>query len=309
MEKKFRILLATDYSEAVMNAERYAVQFAKNTNSILTIIHVVNEESASILANSENLADSSRYYLEQEQERMEHHRDKLFASLNIDKFELESDCIIRVGLAGEQICKEAKREDIDFIIAGTHGATGFRKVFYGTHAWEIIRKSSVPVIAVPKDGMFTSIKNIVFAAEQREGEMAAINYLAQFAELFDATITVLHVTNYSVSKELEIKMFEKFRAEIMDRLGYKKINLRLAHYEDIIQGINDFSIRTKADLIVMSPEKKSLLEKIFMPVASVTKEMSFQTHIPLLSIPDYYDPENSAFWKLFELDENYLTED
>ena len=40
MEKSFKIILATDYSKAVMNAERYAVQFAKATNSIITLFHV-----------------------------------------------------------------------------------------------------------------------------------------------------------------------------------------------------------------------------------------------------------------------------
>ncbi|MBA3705790.1 MAG: universal stress protein, partial [Bacteroidetes bacterium] len=40
MKQQFKILLATDYSEEVMNSERYAVQFAEQTNAVLTIVHV-----------------------------------------------------------------------------------------------------------------------------------------------------------------------------------------------------------------------------------------------------------------------------
>lgn len=309
MKNSYKILLATDYSEAVMNAERYAVQFALNTNSTLTIVHVIDVESGSFLSNTEDLAASEKYHLKIETNKLEHHRDELLKSLNVKKDELSCDYIIREGKAGEQICKEAKESDVDFIVMGTHGVTGFRKIFAGTHVWEVIRKSSVPVFAIPKDGMFTEFKNILFATEQREGEISALNYLSSIAKKSNAEITVLHISNYAISKSLEISMFEKFRTEVQNAIPYKKINLRLANYEDIIQGLNDFCIRSKADLLVMSPERPSLLEKIFMPVTSVTKEMSFQTHVPLLTIPDYYDPENSAFWKLFELDERYLREE
>lgn len=37
MKNTFKILLATDYSQSVKNAEHYAVQFTKSTNSELTI--------------------------------------------------------------------------------------------------------------------------------------------------------------------------------------------------------------------------------------------------------------------------------
>ena len=40
MDKKIKILLVTDFSEAVMNAERYAFQLALNINSSITVLHV-----------------------------------------------------------------------------------------------------------------------------------------------------------------------------------------------------------------------------------------------------------------------------
>ena len=43
MENKMKILLATDYSEAGISAELYGIQFAKNTGSLLCLIHVYDK--------------------------------------------------------------------------------------------------------------------------------------------------------------------------------------------------------------------------------------------------------------------------
>ena len=52
-------------------------------------------------------------------------------------------------------------------------------------------------------------------------------------------------------------------------------------------------------------EEKAFLEgphsrtEEFFFMVSLTRKMSFHTRIPLLAIPDFYNPEYSAFWKVF----------
>ena len=308
MTKSFKIILATDYSEAVMNAERYAVQFAKSTNSDLRLVHVYEIPLSYSPAKPIEFSKSCEDFHNSEIAILEQHRDKLFHSLDIKKDELNSNCVVREGSAGKQIREEAEDWEADFIIVGTHGVSGFRKLFFGTHTWDVIKKSSVPVLAIPIDGMFNGIKNIVFALEQREGEILAINYLVKLAKQFDADVTALHLTSFVLPKEFEIEMFEKFRADIHDKILYDKLSIRLEYNHDIIQGLNDCCLRAKADWLVMSPQKPSLFEKIIMLDYSVTKNMSFYTRTPLLAIPEYYNTDNLKFWEMFELDEKYMNQ-
>jgi nucleotide-binding universal stress UspA family protein len=309
MNKHFRILMATDYSEAAMNAELYAIQFAKSNKSVLFLLHVYDSTLKSVTTEPIDLAETTDKFQKSEQEILELHRDKLFQSLNIKPDDLECVCNVREGSAAKQILEEAKESDADIIIVGTHGATGFRSIFFGTHTWDVIKKSGVPVLSIPKDGVYHGIKNIAFALMEREGEIPALNFLVQLAKPFDSEITAVHITSYALSKEFEADMFIKFRKQVTDKIHYEKLNLHLEYNEDIIQGLEDFCTRTKPDWLVMSPEKSSLFEKIFIPLQSLTKKMSFHTHVPLLSIPDYYDPEYSEFWKMFELDEKYLDQE
>lgn len=307
MSTKYKILLATDYSVAVMNAERYAVQFAKATNSILSFFHVYDAPlpPPRITMSYKDMLDSAKT---KEAEKLKKHRDKLFNSLGILPGEINNECIVREGTAGKQIRKEAKESDADFVIVGTHGASGFGEKFFGSHSWDVIKKSSVPVIAVPKDALFTGFKHVVFGTEYREGEIPVLVFLAKFAKRFDAEVTVLHSTNYVLSKHFEKDMFERFRNDIREKISYPKLKMQLIKSENIIDGLNRFCEHSKADLLVMSPEQPFLLEKIFTPNPSVTRKMTFHTSVPLMTIPDFYNPEYVDFWKHFA-QEDFVNED
>jgi nucleotide-binding universal stress UspA family protein len=309
MEKKFKILLVTDYSESVMSAECFAVQFSKNTMSDLTMFHAYQVPLGATPPEPEDFAIVSVDIKKSELRTLEQHQVKLFKSLNVTEKDLKCECIVAEGSAGKEIRREAEELEMDFIVMGTHGASGFREFFLGSHTWDVIKKATVPVFAIPKDVLFSGIKNIVFATDYREGEVSVINFLVQFSKQFNAAVTVLHITDYAMSAKEEAELFDKFKTEVSDRISYDKVDFRHAHYYDIVAGLNDYCLRAKTDLLVLSPEKPFLLENIFSPVTSITRKMTFNTHIPLLSIPDYYKTENSKFWELFRLDEKYLDEE
>lgn len=290
MGKQLKIFLATDYSEAVINAERYAIQFAKNTNSFLTILHVYDIPFNFPVERSE-YAKATEELRKHELQKLNQHYEKLLGLLNIKLNELNYECIVLEGTVGKQIRKESEQLHMDIVIMGTHGASGFRKFFLGSHTWDVIKKSKIPVLAIPIDALLTDIKNIVFATEYREGEIPGIYFLTKLAKQFNAELTVLHITNCAYSKEFETLLFEKFRTAVKSKVAYDKLSLRLVQYNDIIEGLNDFCSVSKTDWLVMSHAKSFLLENIFSPIKSTTKEMSFHTHIPLLAVPDFYVPE------------------
>ena len=300
MKTSFKILLATDYSEAVMNAERYAFQFAKNTGSFIKIIHVF-APPLSIPYQQFDPYTVDYTPFEYEMEKLEDHALKILRLLKIDPEEIHYSCEVREGNVTLQVVEEAKESDIDFIITGTHGVRGFIDILLGNTAWGIIKKADCPVLALPEDALFTSVKNIVFATNYRLGEIPVINYLVEIAKIFDAELTLVHISNFSVSKEFEVKLYEDFRSEVNTHISYEKLNIKLIHSDKIIEGLNDFCTRTNANWLVMSPEKRDLFEKVFEPSSSKTRKMSFHSKIPLLAIPDFYKLSNSSFWKKYEI--------
>ncbi|MGZ4034591.1 MAG: universal stress protein [Bacteroidia bacterium] len=294
MKRQLKIFLATDYSQAVINAERYAIELAKTTKSFLTILHVY-EIPFSFPSEPSEYAKATEDLRKYELKKLEQHYETLLSSLDLHAAEVNCECIVLEGIVGRQIRKEAERAQMDVIITGTHGASGFRKFFLGSHTWDVIKKSKIPVMAIPKDAILTGIKNIVFATAYKEGDISGIHFLVQFAKVFNAALTILHITNHSLSKDFEALAFKKFKTEIQSKVSYDKLSLRLAYYDDVIEGLNNFCTSSKTDLLVMSHVKPFFLDNIFPPTKNNTKEMTFHTHIPLLTVPDFYVPENTEF--------------
>jgi nucleotide-binding universal stress UspA family protein len=309
MEQKFKILAATDYSEVAVNAQKFAFQLANSTQSDLYLLHIYNIPFSSTPANANDLIQANSDYRSTELSALEHERNALFSEFNVSEKDLRVECMVKSGKAGKQIRNEADDINADFIVIGTHGASKFRETFLGSHTWEVIKKATVPVISVPNYVKFNEIKTIVFGCEYREGEVPVINYLTHLARKLNAKLVLLHISTTKLSKEDENTKLEKFKAEVENEITYHNLEYRIAHYDDIIKGLNDFCLRSKADLLAMSPERSSALKTLFSAASSMTRKMSFHAHVPLLTIPDYYDPDYSKFWNLFKMQTKFTPDD
>lgn len=287
MSRPLNIFLATDYSPAVMNAERYAFEFAKKTNSSLTILHVY-EIPFSFPVKSEEYIKESERLRKFELQKLKLHCETLMHTLDIKLNEIKWECLVLEGEIEKEIRIEAERIHPDLIITGTHGESGFKDFFQASHTWKIIKKSNTPILSIPQDALLTDIKRIVFATEYREGEISGIEFLIKLSKQFDAELIILHITNQSFTKEFEEKFFDLFKVKLKDITNYENLRFELVQSTSITEGINHYCSTKNVDWLVMSHTKTFPLEKIIFPTKSITKEMSIQSHIPLLSVPDNY---------------------
>ena len=61
---------------------------------------------------------------------------------------LDTDHIIRRGVAFLETVRCAQELDVDLIVCGTHGRTGLKHALFGSVAEKIVRKASCPVLSV-----------------------------------------------------------------------------------------------------------------------------------------------------------------
>lgn len=296
MKTNLKLLVATDYSAAATNAVKYALQFAAETSSEVTFLHVF-KSSAKYPVEFTSLERFDDSPIEFETRELEQYMDGIINSFNFQRGKLNYKCLVRQGNAGEQICQEAIYSNIDMIIVGTHGATALRQILLGSHTWDVIKSATVPVLAIPGEALYTGVHNFVLGTEYRTGEIPVIKFLTNWAKSFNGELALFHINNNVFAEEFERELLTRFKEEVKNAIPNEKIDIRLIYNSDIIEGVNDFCIKTKSSWLVMSPEKSHLFEKLLNPVISTTKKMSFYTHIPLLTIPDYTSPYNFKFWE------------
>ncbi len=137
------ILLATDLSETSEGAFRVATDLARAQAARLTLLYVY-EVSAHTM--------DGIFELEAERTwpgpvRIRGELDALATGLRATG--LRTDAVIRFGDAARRIAEVAREERVDLVVTGTHGRTGFRRVWYGSVAEQVLRRSCAPVLTVP----------------------------------------------------------------------------------------------------------------------------------------------------------------
>jgi|GEM_PF-1292640 nucleotide-binding universal stress UspA family protein len=292
MKNYFKILVASDYSKAGVNAEHYAIQLAKETNSILTFFHVF-EEPYYLREQINEFEILNENPVKQEAEDLRQHIADIYISMGMNPQKEEYHCIVRQGFMANELYMEAESSNVDFIIAGTHEADFLQSVIEGSHTWELIKNSEVPVLAIPENTKYENIKHIVFATEYRKGELPVINFLASIAKQLDAELTILHIYNDVFSKEFERDIFDRFKREVKTLIDYDRLSIVLIHNNDLVEGLNSFCASVNANWLVMSHEKTVFFVSLFNP-PSVTKKMSLHTQVPLLAVPDSYKPQHET---------------
>ncbi len=144
MQSIRKILLPTDFSSNAEPALELAIELAQRFGARLLLLHayiaplylgpwcdsyLVPEEAV------ENLRREAERGLSQLQQRVEE------AGVPVETIAME-------GFAREVISEVARRQEVDLIVMGTHGRTGFHRLALGSVAERVVRVAPCPVLTV-----------------------------------------------------------------------------------------------------------------------------------------------------------------
>ncbi|HTI55164.1 MAG TPA: universal stress protein [Verrucomicrobiae bacterium] len=145
MSRIRRVLHPTDFSRASTAAFKRAVEMAKGNRAELLLVHVMvpavplmgdGYVSPKVYEDLEAAARSAA----QKQLRKLVDRAKQ-AGARVKGLLLE-------GVAHERIAQAARARKADLVVIGTHGRTGFAKLFLGSVASRVLAVSPCPVLTV-----------------------------------------------------------------------------------------------------------------------------------------------------------------
>jgi nucleotide-binding universal stress UspA family protein len=146
-----KILVTIDGSEISMKAAVYAMDIVKKNKSQLIALTVLDISTPRRISSS--FITAPTYGLKElEEKRKEAQQwldkfEKLAAKENNVKLKSEiiEDPISRVGSA---IVDYAERENVDLIVIGSRGRTGFKKMLLGSVASDVVTYAHCPVMVV-----------------------------------------------------------------------------------------------------------------------------------------------------------------
>lgn len=137
-----KILVPTDFSESARHALKYAVSFAQEYGSEITLLHVVEIVAVGYASDlfpvpmAEAFQEISAYARSEITKLAEEVRGR-----GIPVKEL-----VAQGKPAAEILRVAREEAIDMIILGTHGKGMLDQALFGSTTERVVRKAPCPVL-------------------------------------------------------------------------------------------------------------------------------------------------------------------
>jgi nucleotide-binding universal stress UspA family protein len=283
------ILFLTDFSEPSVLALPFAAMIARSYGAKVTALHVVAPSVYTYMTPemSASLLDAEDDATKTEMSRVE----AGFAGLPRDTV-IERNIGVWPALS-----KRLEQGDIDLIVMGTHGRTGFKRALLGSSAEEIFRRATVPVLTIGpavrtgghNGGRFQCV---LFATDFNEVSNTAAAYAASLAQENGSRLILLHVLPApklgKANKPTALSVAEALHR--VEDLLPQDAGLWCRPEPMVVHGEPGEQIlatadRCGADLIVLGVRGMDMLAEIATRVERATAyEVVAQAHCPVLTV-------------------------
>ncbi|MHC5310943.1 universal stress protein [Myroides sp. LJL116] len=271
-----KILFPTDFSDTANNALVYALRMAENQEATLFVLHAYEMPVISATANPVMVQD---VYKTIELSNFENFKDQvpqireIARKHNLDHVPMHF--ILEEGFLNTILKKRVKEENIDLVVMGTNGNSGFEKKILGSNTSNAIGSLDIPVLSVPHDAIFDGIKSIGFSTLYKPQDKAVLDKLIPMAKRFGATIKAVHIS--ALKDNLDAAVEQSWKDNYKD----EPVEFFLMEDKDVERGIFNFIDAENIDLLVSITRNRGFFERLF--TSSMTKKLSYHTHVPVLA--------------------------
>jgi nucleotide-binding universal stress UspA family protein len=265
------VLIPTDFSENSWNATRYALSFFGDRKCTFYLLHV-NEISKVIQGGSTiSIHENSEHRIKLQQliqmiEASRFNSNHTFFALTA------TDTIVGA------IRKEVENKHIDFIVMGTKGASGIKKIAVGSNTTDVISKVKCATLVVPENAHFTEINNIALPTDYNIFYGSRI--LETISDILNLHQAKMHIVHLAKSKESiageQLQNRELLQDYFMED-NHRFMSLTNKNLDKAIQECVD---KHDIKLIAMVAKNIHFFQQIFF--SSNTANTKYQKEIPFL---------------------------
>ena len=207
-----KILFATDFSQYSNAAFPFALALARKYEAKLYAVHVLPRAYPPSIA-----PDTWNSYVEVP----ENQAWKQMEELALRCGPLPCETFVPHGDVWPVVADFIKSQNIDLIVTGTHGRTGFQKLLLGSTAEQIFRRAPCPVLTVgphvsDEPDRAAAIREVLFATDFGSSAPAAMAYALSLAQENEAYLSLMHVIE---DVKTASKNPQQSVAEVLNRLA------------------------------------------------------------------------------------------
>jgi hypothetical protein len=182
----------------------------------------------------------------------------------------------------ESIRSHVDERQIDMIVMGTKGASGFKKAIVGSNAADVIKKVKCTTLVVPENSKFTNLDEIAFPTDYYL--TYGVDLLKPIYEILhehNSSLQIIHVT--STPEELNISQQDN-KDLLSDYFNNFKTNFHNLNNKKVEGAIDCFVQSRDIKMIAMVAKNLNYFQQILFH--SKVEEITYHTHVPFLVMHD-----------------------
>ena len=268
-----KVILATDFSPAALNATNYAADMAIAIDAELLLLHVyyvfVSYTEVPPLVDPVLLKENAESEMNELRKNLIH---KYGSKLKI-KTKVHMGTLLNVL---QSVCDETKPYAV---VMGSQGATAAEYKIFGSHSVQVMKNLKWPVITVPQGTKFGNMKKIGLACDFENGiDNTPVDEIKNLVNDFNAELHVLN-TDKTKNYHPEIAFESGLLMELLKPLQHEYHFIKT---ENIDEGIINFCEMNNIDLLIVMPKRHYLLDKLIH--RSHTKQLVLHSHVPVMAL-------------------------
>ena len=281
----YRIVVPIDFSEESLKGLDLAILISSKLECKIEMVYV---QKKSLDYNPGSKEEEHKFAEKEFEKILEKYNPRLSSNVVLQY-------MIKTGRIYREVVNQAESFKDSFIVASTHGASGFEKFFIGSNAFKIITATNKPVFTIRESEAPETISKIVLPLDISADTRQKVPFTAELAKWFGAKILVITVT--SLQTEDINKKLSAYSNQVCEYLEKAEINYETESLvgTNVTDMIIDYASQVNADLIsimteqvadgnfIMGTAAQQMLNKSTLPVLSINpKELhvsgAFTTH-------------------------------
>lgn len=239
-----KILVPTDFSDHAEYALKVAAQIARKNNSEIILLHMLElPHQAGDAIGSGHQIPEIMLYKNKALENLEELMDADFLEgINVSE-------AVQFEKAFDGIMKIIKKNEVDLVVMGSHGTSGFEEMFIGSNTEKVVRFSDVPVLVIKNQIDDFKASNFVFASDFSNEIKKPFSVLLEFAKVFNSKLNLVMINTPNSFKPTHVA--KKIMSEFMADFNYSNYSMDIYNDTNVEKGILNFANSVNADLIGM----------------------------------------------------------
>lgn len=267
-------LIPTDFSANALQAAQLGVVLSRKTSATVHLLHAYTAFRSGFQSAEQNEEDRLRA-LNEAREEMD-----VFVSQLLEQAGSQTsvEVVFFDGDLEESVSSFLEKTDVDLMIVGTNGASGFVENTWGSNAYNLVKNAEFPVLVVPPDIANPDLVSAAFFTDFKEGDNATLEMLGKtFGETLHHVI-LIHLGEEG-SKDSGEQSLSEWKGQLQSSFSNGDLHHEWIEGEEAADVVNEIARRESVDLLVLTLVNRGFFESVFHK--SLVKEVVHQAQVPI----------------------------